>query len=180
MTTCRAGQRGATLLVVLVLLTVMLLGALALARQVEVSTTAAGNAAFREASLQASEIGLNAAFNAVRNLPAGAEDVDAAGWYRATTQPADAHGLPQMDWDAAPEIVVASYSVRYVVERVCTVAAVSDPLRECLVKQVKVLESARAGDDALEPPNSRQYRVTVRVVGPKGTTTFVQSLITKG
>ncbi len=176
----RSRQRGATLLVVLVLMTVMLLGALALARQVAVATTAAGNAAFRDASLQASEIGLNTAFNAVRNLPAGAEDADAGAWYWATVQPADANGLPQVNWDAAPEIAVDSYSVRYVVERVCTVAAVTDALRECLVKQVKVLGSARADDDPLEPPNSRQYRVTVRVVGPKGTTTFIQSLVTKG
>lgn len=176
----RGAQRGATMLVVLVLMTVMLLGALALARHLEVGTVAAGNAAFRDASLQASEIGLNTAFRAVRDLPPGAEDVDAGSWYWATPRPMDASGMPQVDWDAAPQIAVDAYSVRYVVERLCTVADVSDALRECLVKQVKVLASARSEDDALEPPNSRQYRVTVRVVGPKDTTTFIQSLVTKG
>ena len=43
-------QRGMTMLVVLVLLSVMLLGGLALARITETSTLASGNAAFREAS----------------------------------------------------------------------------------------------------------------------------------
>lgn len=173
-------QRGATMLVVMVLLSVMLLGALALARMTEVGSLATGNAAYREASIQASEIGLNAAFTQVKALPIANENTDAAPWYWATAQAQDANGLPQIDWAAAPEIVVGAYGVRYVVERVCTVADVTNPLRECLVKQVKVPGSARDEDDKLDSPNSKQYRVTIRVTGPKDTTTFVQSLVTKG
>jgi type IV pilus assembly protein PilX len=173
-------QAGATMLVVLVLTMVMLLGAMALARMIDVSTAASGNAAFRDTSLQASEVGLNAAFAALRAIPDTAEDVDVPGWYWSMNQAVDASGLPVIDWNGAPEIVVAANSVRYVVERVCTVGVVASPLRECLVKQVKTLSSARDDDDRLDPPNSRQYRVTVRVTGPKGTTTFVQSLVTKG
>jgi type IV pilus assembly protein PilX len=168
------------MLVVMVLMTVMLLGALALARVTDVSTLATGNAAFRNTSIQASEIGLNAAYAAIRNLPAASEDTNAGSWYWSTNHAADGSGLPTIDWDTAPEIVVGAYSVRYFAERVCTTAVVSDPMRECLVKQVKMPESSRDDPDKLDPPNSRQYRATVRVVGPKGTTTFVQALITKG
>ena len=57
------GQRGVTMLVVLVLLSVMLLGGMALARLTEVGTLASGNTAFREAAVQASEVGLNTVFN---------------------------------------------------------------------------------------------------------------------
>jgi Tfp pilus assembly protein PilX len=176
----RPGQRGVTMLVVLVLMSVMLLGALALARMTEVGALAAGNTAYREASLQASEIGLNTVYQQVRGIAATAENDNAGSWYWSTAQPQDANGLPNVDWDAAPEITVGNYSVRYVSERLCTAAAVSDPLRECLVKQIPVLTSARAGTEKLDPPNSRQYRVTIRVTGPKGTTTFIQSLLTKG
>jgi hypothetical protein len=36
------------------------------------------------------------------------------------------------------------------------------------------------GEEQLDPLNSRQFRITVRVSGPKGSTTWVQSLVTKG
>ena len=168
------------MLVVMVLLTVMLLGALALARMTDVSTLAAGNATFRDTALQASDVGLNTAFAQVRAIPTATENDNVAGWYWSQTQPQDANGLPVVDWAAAPEIMIGAYSVRYVAERVCTLAAVTDPLRECLVKQVKVLGSGVDSDDKLDPPNSKQFRVTVRVVGPKETTTFTQALLTKG
>lgn len=178
--TIRHTQRGATMLVVMVLLSVMLLGGLALARITEVGSIAVGNAGFREASLQASEIGLNTAFGQVRAITADAEDTDAGNWYWSTERPVDAQGLPTVDWNLAPEITVGAYSVRYIAERVCTVAVLTDPLKECLVKQEDVITSARIPDEKLEPPNARQFRVTVRVVGPKETTVFIQSLVTKG
>lgn len=174
----RRAVRGVTMLVVLVLLSVMMLGGLALARITEVGTLASGNTAFREASLQASEVGLNTAFAAVRAL--ANEDLDVGNWYRATIQPADAQGLPQMNFDNAPEVVVGPYSVRYVVERLCTVTPVTSSLQQCLVRQVPQLESAKAGVEPVDPPNSRQFRITVRVNGPKDTQTWIQSLVTKG
>ena len=176
----RHTQRGATMLVVMVLLSVMLLGGLALARITEVGSIAVGNAGFRDASLQATEIGLNTAFQQVRNITADTEDTDAGNWYWSTERPTDAKGLPAVDWDLAPEIVVGGYSVRYVAERVCTVAVLTDPLKECLVKHEDPPRSSVSGSEQLDPPNARQFRLTVRVVGPKETTVFIQSLVTKG
>ena len=174
-------QRGVTMLVVLVLLSVMLLGGMALAKLTEVGTLASGNTAYREASLQASEVGLNTVFQRVRDELA-AEDVAQAGWYWTTMQAADAHGIPQLDFDAAPTVTVGSYSVAYVAERVCEGAVpVTNPLRQCLVKQIpQENRSRQAGKEELDPPNSKQFRVTIRVTGPKDTRTWVQSLITKG
>ena len=58
---------------------------------------------------------------------------------------------------------------------------VTEPLRQCLVKQIpQDTKSRSAGKEELDPPNSRQFRVTIRVTGPKDTRTWVQSLITKG
>lgn len=168
-----------TILVVLVLLTVMLLGAVALARVTEIGTLATGNAAFREASIQASEVGLNTVYAQVRAI--ANEEADIGTWYRAQVQAADANGIPNMDFDAAPQVVVGAYTVSYVAERMCQgVLPVEDPLSQCLVKQEPVDASRKAGTEKLDPPNSKQFRVTVRVTGPKGTQTWVQSLITKG
>jgi type IV pilus assembly protein PilX len=172
-------QRGVTILVVMALLSVMLLGGLALARMTEIGTMAAGNAAYREAALQASEIGLNDVFAQVRAI--GNENAAVGTWYRPSTMATDANGLPVVDWSTLPEIVVGQYRVRYVADRICQGALpVADPLRQCLVKQIPQLSSADFNKEKLDPPNAKQFRVTIRVTGPKGTQTWVQSMMTKG
>jgi type IV pilus assembly protein PilX len=175
-------QQGVTLVVVLVLMTVMLLGGMALARMTEIGTLASGNSAFREASMQASEIGVNTAFQAIQGLTD--EETDATGWYFATTQVEDSNGVPTVSFDAAPEIAVGAYSVRYVVDRMCTgTLPIDDRVRKCLVKQdVSSVDSRSTGkgEESLELPTARQFRITVRVTGPKDTRVWVQSLITKG
>lgn len=173
-------QRGASMLVVLVILTVMLLSGLTMARFSEVSTLAAGNLAYKEASVQASEVGINVAFDALKAL--GSEEANNGAWYLALMSDQDANGLPTAaNWDNAPEQAVGAYKVRYVVERMCTGALpVTNVNRQCLLKQAASTGSAKAGAEPLDPPSAKQFRATVRVMGPKGTMTFVQSLMTKG
>lgn len=174
----RQAQRGVTMIVVLILLTVMLLGGLALARMTEVGTLASGNAAFREASLQASEVGVNTAYAAVIAL--ADENTNAGSWYFASSQAQDANGVPVVDFDAAASVVLGAYNIRYVVDRICTGAMpVTDPLRQCLVKQQADLESSTDREKP-DPRTARQYRITVRVTGPKDTRAWVQALVNKG
>lgn len=173
-------QAGVTMLVVLVLLSVMLLGGMALAKLTEVGTLASGNTAYREASIQASEVGLNTVFQRIRDEIAN-EEADQAGWYWATAQDTDAKGMPEVDFDEAPTVTVGAYTVAYVAERMCDTTPVTNPLRQCLIKlEPDPFASQQSDPDKLESPNSRQFRVTIRVTGPKDTRTWVQSLITKG
>ena len=65
-------------------------------------------------------------------------------------------------------------------DRLCSVAPVTDTPRQCLIKQVMQTESSREGAEPPDPANSRQFRVTVRVVGPKDTQVWTQALVTKG
>jgi type IV pilus assembly protein PilX len=174
----KRAQQGVTMLIVLILLSVMLLGGLALARITEIGTLATGNTTYREASLQASEVGLNTAYVATRAITA--EDAALAGWYWPTIQATDGNGLPTLNFDAAPEVVVGNYRARYVVERMCNTTPVTNTLQQCLVKEVPQIESSKDGEESIDPPNSRQFRITVRVTGPKDTQTWVQSLVTKG
>ena len=94
----KSKQNGVTMIVVMILLSVMLLGGMALARITEVGTLAAGNSGFREAALQATEIGVNTAFTAVQGL--ANENVDSGNWYRASTLAQDANGVPVVDFDS--------------------------------------------------------------------------------
>ncbi len=171
-------ERGATMLVVLVLLGVMLMGGLSLARMTELGTLTSGNIASKEASIQASEVGLNNAYVAVRALLS--EDTNVGTWYYASYLATDAAGLPNINWDNVTEMSVGRYSVRYVAERMCASLPVTDALRQCLVKQIPQSNSLKDGEEAIDPPNSRQFRITVRVTEAKGTQTFIQSLVTKG
>jgi Tfp pilus assembly protein PilX len=171
-------RRGVTILVVLLLMSVMVLGGMALARMTEIGTLATGNNAAREVSLQASEIGINTAYLATQAL--ASEESNVGTWYWATTQATDANGIPNITWGSAPELSVGSYSVRYAVERLCNTAPVTDTLRQCLVRQVPQISSSRVGHEEVDPPNPRQFRITVRVTGPKDTETWVQTMVSKG
>jgi len=170
--------RGSTLFIVLILLSVMLLGGLAAARMTEVATLSSGNSARRDAALQVSEIGVNTAYAAVRAL--ADQETAVAPWYYPVSQPQGADGLPTVNFDNAAQIVTGAYTVHYIVERLCTgTLPIAEPMRQCLVKQVDVLASA-AGGQALEPPLAPQFRITVRVSGPKNTRVWVQTLVTRG
>lgn len=177
-TQAQTRQRGSSLILVLILLTVMLLGSLALARITEVTTLAGGNAASGDAAMQASEVGVNTGFAAVQAM--AADDNVIGGWYFPTMQAVDAAGIPTINWDSAPELTVGNFRVRYVADRLCSVTPVTDVLRQCLVKQVLQTESNREGAERPDPPTSRQYRVTVRVIGPKSTQVWTQAMVTKG
>lgn len=177
-------QRGMTVVVVLVLLSVMLIGGLALARLGEVGTLVAGNVSSKEAAMQASQIGTMNAFQAVQqaafdesvNSTDGARGVR----YYSKIQPIDGDGMPTVVWDSVPEVIVGRYSVRAVVERMCDKDVIADTLQDCLVREVPLeVEKAGAGEDKVEPPNARQFRVTVRVTDPKGSQTFTQAMVSR-
>ena len=175
----RHGERGVTMLIVLVLLSVMLLGGMALARLTEIGTLATGNSGYRQAAMAASEVGLNTAFAAVKTI---ADENTSSSWYSPTAVAKDSDGVPTVDWTAAPSITVGAMTVRYVAERACTSTPVTNPMQQCLVKQVwqPDNDSRDASKQKIDPPNSRQFRITVQVTDNKGTQTFVQSLVTKG
>jgi type IV pilus assembly protein PilX len=174
-TPSRQRQRGVTIVITLILLAVMLLGGLAVARMSEVSTLAAGNTAWREGAVQASEVGVNTAFAALQALPS--EDVDVASWYFASARTADAQGLPAgVNWASAPAVTVGQFEVRYVVDRQCFTLPMTDRVRQCLnrTRDDGRSTSASNSSDPPDPVVATQYRISVRVTGPKDTVSFVQ------
>jgi len=178
------GQRGMTMLVVLILLSVMLLGGLALARMSSVGTLVAGNISFKERALQASEVGINTAYATV-SASTFPESPSQPGWYFSTARALDANGLPDgVDIGQGRLVTVGAYEVRYVVERMCSVDAVTDTLQQCLVRQMDEGgadgspkdKSTRASK--VDQPGGKQYRITAQVTGPQSTRIVVQSLVT--
>ena len=183
MTLLHSRQRGTSIVLVMVVLVVMLLGGLALSRTTEAGTLVAGNIASRSAAMQASEVGVNAAYAALKSL--ADEGTDRGTWYTSHLAPQTPAGLPDIDWDAAPSQAVGSFTVSHVVERVCDAAgAVTDPYRQCLLKEVEmpVDRSEDPGDRnrQLDNPYAPQFRLTARATDARNTTVFVQMLVTRG
>jgi type IV pilus assembly protein PilX len=177
-------QRGASLLVVLVLLTVLAMAALTLARSTSSSSLVAGNMSYKTAAMQVSEAGMSEGFAQLQALAVADLDATKGAWYFPTVLATDASGLPKeaggFTWSAAPSVAVSGgYSAKYVVERLCTVAPVTDMATQCFVKRLPAAGSAKAGTEAMDAPAVVEYRITVFVQGPKGTQTLVQGMATR-
>lgn len=182
----RRRARGVTVIVVLVLLSVMLLGGLALARMTETGALVFGNVAAKDASVLASEAAVNEAFNRISALNFDQTN-DQGGWYRAQIQATDGNGLPTMDFDQGALVGIGTvlgsekprYEARYVVERMCNTDLVSDILQQCLVRlQDAKTQAVDADRQQVAPENMKQFRISVRVTDQRGTTTWVQSMAT--
>lgn len=178
-----ARQRGITMLMVLLLMSAMLLGALALARITEAGMLISGNVATKDASTHAAEVGRNVAYAQVQAL--ATKNTNTGGWYWATMQPTDAAtGVPStIDFDATPVVAggVGRFKVTYAVERMCTVGTVTMSSVQCLVMTDPNLpENKGYGAPAYMAKGARQYRITVRVIDDRGTQTWTQSLVTAG
>lgn len=175
----KSTQKGASLIIVLVMLTVLLLGALSMARLNETSTLIAGNIAFKGSAIQASEVGISEAFSALTAITN--EEQNQGHWYFPTILGDDASGLPSsVDWTQSSALKVGPFDVHYIVERQCTgTAPVLDINAQCVIKRIPTTASAKAGLEALDTAASKQYRITVFVSGPKNTNTFVQSMVVR-
>ena len=135
----RGGQRGVSLFISLVTLVIITLAGIALLRSVDTGALVAGNLAFKDATMQATSIGMEEAAtylnntvrpfpNANDNIPANcAPAVSASNLgtcrYYARVQPEDPDGAPFIDWASGTipvTTVNTSYQVQYVIERLCT------------------------------------------------------------
>ena len=186
--TTRPGQRGSALIIALISLVTMTLATIALIRSVDTANLIAGNFAFRQAALQASDAGVETAVNDLgtivttsldANWPAGC----AAGAcnYYPTQQPVDARGVPAVtNWGAVPAITVSDYTVQYVMDRLCQgPAPVTDIAANCYSVTPVASGAKNAGAITFSSAQTVYYRVTVRVSGPRNTVSMVQAVLNR-
>jgi type IV pilus assembly protein PilX len=182
-------ERGFILFIVLIVLVAMMLAGTALMRSVDTGTSIAGNFAFKQATVAAVDAGIAQAFAGTFTRFSGATTgTTVANQYYATMQTLGSDGLPSVvTWSAAPYLDLGTTNgnrVRYVVERMCAPnAAGTPPTFDFEITQFCVTEP----DDA--PPCVRlpcppwtgnrkvNYRVSLRVEGPRNTVTTAQAVI---
>lgn len=199
-------QRGVIMLFILVGLAVMLIGATALVRSLDISLVNAGNLAFRRDLVNQGERAMDAvkaSFTGSGALAteAGRSDHSTAANYRATTLTTNGAGIPLALLDDAAfgsvgtsgnDIVLADQkiTVRYVIDRLCAATGQESVIgtTQCMLadRNVPVGGSgtmlSRAEDSwggmagGVKP--QVLFRVSVRIDGPRGTQAFLQASMT--
>jgi Tfp pilus assembly protein PilX len=195
-------QTGVVLFIALIALVVMSLAAVALIRSVDTNTVIAGNLAFKQSAVVASDSGVEAAFSwlntaATANLATLNDNVVAQA-YHATIP--DLHQLPATYTEPnledlaelknvatwANSVTIPSLgdgnTISYIIQRMCLKnVAPEDPANSCLYGDIPT------GGESIDNDNqpklganfqvvpSPMYRVTVRVNGPKNTVSYTQA-----
>lgn len=195
-------QRGLVLFFALIALVAMSLAALALVRSVDTSTLISGNLAFRQAATTSADGGVEnsvalmtamQAANSAKNVyldgtHAFNNDSAATGYY-SNVNPAlnlFAAGTWVDGVSSAATTDNSGNTYRYVIQRMCRVANQVVAKPNCLFsgaatdnsgKAVPLPSQICAGPGCPAAGQSPQYRVTVRVEGPKNTISYVQAMV---
>lgn len=184
-------ERGIVLILVLIGIVAMTLAGIALVRATQTTNMIAGNFAFKQAALAATDAGIELAYAQLDAIVATSKDAAypagctaGACIYYPTRQATDSNGIPTAvgDWSAVPATVVnSSYSTQYVVDRLCSgVPPISDVALNCYVGQgAGAGGSKKVGETVFSSSPQVYYRVSVRVSGPRNTKSFVQAIVAK-
>ena len=202
----RAGshQSGVALVMVLIMLAAMAIAGVALVRVVDSANVISGNFAFRQATLNIADLGVEAAAAKLAEIAAKkAEDAPYPGGCQSACVyfPArsageamvNAKGLPVMgsvdgkamqeiSWNGSDVDVEAAggpsgYRIRYVIDRQCIVAPVTDAVAQCMTDTPQGGGSKKSGATVFTPASSVYYRVSIQVTGPRRTQSHVQVIL---
>lgn len=182
----RLRQRGVSLIIALIALIALSLAGVALIRSTDTSNIISGNLAFRQASLHATDVGVENALTLLgtiatsspdANYPAGCT-VGACNYYPTLQSAITAAGVPTViNWTAVPSTTVdSSYAVQYVIDRLCDgPTPVTDIAQKCMNLAGTSLGSKKAGAISFTSASQVYYRATVRVTGPRNSVSIVQA-----
>jgi len=186
------------LFIALIVLVAMSLAGIALIRNVDTGTVIAGNLAFRQAATHIGDIGVEAARGWLMGVSPAATLYDdqpsitgGAAYFANWSENIDLVGSDpaKADYDWSNANVVTSpapptgYEVRYVIHRLCKQPG--DPVSITCVKQTGATSSTASGTKgaasfgsfAISVPTNALYRITVRVVGPRNSVSYIQAVV---
>lgn len=187
MSSARHAQRGAVLMVVLVALVAMLISVIALSRSMDTHHLVAGNLAFRNSTVHSSDTGVQSAvlwLQSTVGTPTLNTTDEAGGYYAVVAEP---------DWDdetfwsqCAGCTVSASDGagnrVQWVVHRMCSTQGNTNAAGNSCSLLTSTPTAANGGSFSADAVNfsgvaQNYYRISVRVLGPRNTSTLVQAFV---
>ncbi len=200
----RGPQRGAVLIISLIVLMVLMLAGVALVRSTDTALLQSGNMAFQRDMANQSErvmplVRALMTTGALTTAAARAVDVPTEN-YSASVLPSDEQGIPRALLDdnvfsgilqmnparditlTDPTTNVAWGSIRYVIDRQCTQAGDETALGNLCATATPPSNGCTSDNlqtCALGVPGEIVYRVSVRVTGPRNTLAFFQTSVTR-
>jgi Tfp pilus assembly protein PilX len=200
-------QRGLVLFIALIAIVVMSLAAVGLIRSVDTNAVIANNLSLKQSSLISSDRGVETALNWIEakvivnpedlytNTAANADDGYYATYLAPSSPDLDNADVLKSDatWAASsadatgPDIVAGTEeasqnNIRYIIQRMCRVDG--EPSQgNCLLGEAEIGTSSKGVKSATEAgaivssKQSPMYRVTLRVDGPKNTTSYTQTYV---
>jgi Tfp pilus assembly protein PilX len=192
----RASQQGMVLVMALIVLVLVTLAGLSMMRSVDTTTLVAGNLAFQQAATRASDLGIERAVGVLQTLAAGGQlnTSDATNSYFATMRTTDSPDptVPgRRDWptlwenaikdNVAPAVndTTTGNSVQFAIHRLCANASPPNAGGNCVTAPGQITSAGSSEDsNELQVQGSQTrvyYRITVRVIGPRRTESYVQA-----
>jgi Tfp pilus assembly protein PilX len=185
-------ERGVVLFIALIVLVAMSLAGIALMRGVDNVNLIAGNLAFKQGAAYAADWGVEQARAWLSSQSSSTLWTDqpnitgGAGYWANAQQNVDFTGtdsqLADYNWSTAVNLGADANGnqVRYVIHRLCEKAGSPESL-QCLrggaTSSVGTKAGATYSSFALAGTSQVYYRVTVRVVGPRNTVSYVQVVL---
>ena len=192
-------QRGMMLVISLIVLVAMTLAGIAMMRSVDTSAIVAGNIAFKQSSLNASDAGLQAGYTylstnsgtATLYADNNAAGVSSVGYFSSAAATEPDWSNPA-NWTNAASINAGlpdagGNVVQYVIHRLCPLpncapnATCLNSTNVCGSTPDSTTISAEGVDQSaanfFTRPPATHYRVTSRVVGPRQSVAIVQTLM---
>jgi Tfp pilus assembly protein PilX len=186
-----ARQQGVVLFIALIVLVAMSLAGVALVRSVDTSLGIAGNMAFKQATLQGSDLGIKEAYTwlAANNTGTILQGTAAGqGYYSSSPGSVVEDWFELSKWNGSklangglPD--GAGNTVRYIIHRMCTFpdtaynGSVAGVPNECALSVTgggTAGGSMSVGATQFEGVPALYYRITSRVDGPRNTVSIVQ------
>lgn len=177
-------QRGVVLFIALIMLVAMTLAGIAMVRSVDTTLGIAGNLAFRQTTIQSADQAVKTAFDWLNNNPTlltGNVAAGTSGYYEVNSNP-DWFNISA--WNQAVLLSggtadAAGNVTRYVIHRMCNFTGPVDPLTCQTYKSSTVAGNQSHNIGAAQYTGTVQtyYRVSVRVDGPRNTTSVTQAFI---
>ena len=184
-------QSGVALFIALISLVALSFAGLALMRSVDTTNVISGNLAFRQSTLHATDIGVEAALTSLNTIVTTSIDANwpssqSAGgynYYPIRQTSLDAAGVPTgINWSLVTKdySVDSAYGVQYVIDRLCDgPAPVTDIATKCMRTTATTVGSNVIGKESFSGAGQVYYRATIRVLGPRNTVSMTQVLFAR-
>jgi Tfp pilus assembly protein PilX len=185
-------QRGVVLFLSLIVLVVLMLGGLALFRNVDTSILISGNVALQKNATRSGDGGAEAAITWLQANTGAPLFNDVAGYVAAglANPKSSSQTWPQY-WEALVQVYppvtlatdAAGNTASYLIQRLCNLTgqpySAGPPPVECIEPPSSSSTGSSKGASSIElnRPTSVYYRITVRTTGPKNSVSFIQTTV---